>query len=391
MAKNAEEAYNSTVSAIASNLESNKANIENLYKAGEYSESQYKNELEWVQKVADQQIQEAKNKRVELLQVLGQNALDVVSPSNNTYENLNKIGMSYDTNQSTLLGKVLGGKGFNAAYSDELKNLGTDSLESANTLLQAATDIKNNGGTLSTEMQNQIKNIFSAFDNVPEECAEDAKETIRGMIGGMDEQIPMLGDTTEMSAEEIASTFRNYLGINSPSKVTFDMGINIGEGMINGMERKKSGLTSSGRNLVNGLISGMNSRKNAAVNTAREIANAINREFDKIQDINSPSKVWEEKGQYLIEGLNIGLEKGSESTQKVYKRKPILPAYTGENSTVNKNSTRQNITYSSPINITVNGGGDSRQTARSVKNAVKEGIKEMMSSFEYSNKPVREF
>lgn len=391
MAANAEDAYNNTVSAIAANLENSKANIENLHKAGEYNESQYENELAWVQKVADQQIQEAKNKRVELLQILAQNALDVVSPDSGIYDNLNKIGMSYDTNQSTLLGKVLGGKGFNASYSDELKNLGTDSIESANTLLQAATDIRENGGALSAEMQNQIKNIFAAFDNVPEDCSEDAKNVILGMIGGMEEQIPALSNATEMSAEEITSTFRDYLGINSPSKVTFDMGINIGEGLINGMDEKKSSLISSGKDLINGLISGMNSKKSAAINTAREIANAINREFDNIQEINSPSKVWEEKGQYLIEGLNIGLEKGSESTQKVYTKKPILPAYGNESYAVNKSSTRQNITYSAPINITVNGDGNSRQTARSVKNAVKEGIREMMESFEYSNKPIREF
>lgn len=396
MASNAEEAYNSTVSAIAANLEISKANIENLFKAGSYSESEYKNELEWVQKVADQQIQEAKNKRVELLQILGQNALDVVSPDNNIYKNLTQAGKTWSDNNwtwqeafykdgySTAVNKKRNSTGI---YSDELKNLGTDSLESANTLLQAATDIKENGGTLSAEMQNQIKNIFAAFDNVPEECSEDAKNVILGMIGGMEEQIPELADTTQKSAEEIADTFRNYLGINSPSKVTFGMGLNIGEGLINGMEKKKSGLASTGKNLINGLISGMNSKKSSAVKTAAEIANAINKEFDKIQDINSPSKVWEEKGKYLIEGLNIGLEKGSANTQEVYKRKPILPAYKGESYTVSRNS---NVTYSAPINITVNGDGSSRQTARSIKNAVKEGINEMLSSFANSNKPVRE-
>ena len=390
LVSNADEAYNNTVSAIATNLENSKANIENLHKAGEYNESQYENELAWVQKVADQQIAEAKNKRTELLQVLGQNAVDVVSQNGVTYRNLNEIGKTWASQNSTFLG-AFDKRTSSTSYSDTLKTLGTDSAESVNTLLTVAADIKKNGGILSDEMQNQIKNIFSAFENVPEECSEDAKNVLVGMTLGMEEQIPALGTTTEKSADEILNTLRDTLEIHSPSKATYNMGINIGEGLINGMDKKKSNLISSGKDLVNGLISGMNSRKNAAINTAREIANAINREFDNIQEINSPSKVWEEKGQYLIEGLNIGLEKGSESTQKVYTRKPILPAYGNESYAVNKSSTRQNITYSAPINITVNGEGNSGQTARSVKNAVKEGIREMMESFEYSNKPIREF
>lgn len=68
-----------------------------------------------------------------------------------------------------------------------------------------------------------------------------------------------------------------------------------------------------------------------------------------------------------------------------------LGRYTPENAPTTGGKVNQNITYSAPINITVNGDGNSRQTARSVKNAVKEGIREMMESFEYSNKPIREF
>ena len=68
-----------------------------------------------------------------------------------------------------------------------------------------------------------------------------------------------------------------------------------------------------------------------------------------------------------------------------------LGRYTPENAPTTGGKVNQNITYSAPINITVNGDGNSRQTARSVKNAVREAMKEMMESFEYSNKPIREF
>ena len=65
--------------------------------------------------------------------------------------------------------------------------------------------------------------------------------------------------------------------------------------------------------------------------------------------------------------------------------------YTPENSnTIERNVSNENI-YNFNININVDGGENNRQTARAIKQAVKDGIKEMMESFANSNKPIREY
>lgn len=399
--KNAETAMENSKTAVNSAYMARLTQNENMKPY--ISEEDYQKENEAALEWQKNQIQIVDNMYSKVLGIAEESSLELVKKNDDVFAELNRQGAIWAENYIEWYKpyKMLGpdytpGQGSVAKqamsnYDSALGTIDTEQVSNINAMLQQSMDIIEKGQTLSEKTKGTISAVFRSFDNVPDNLEEDAKQIILGMVKGMEENIHELANASEMSCDEIANTVEKAMDINSPSKRMMVLGEYTSQGMLDGIKSKQPRFTESGGNIVTGLISGINNKKPSAINAARSLAEAINREFDKIQDINSPSKVWEEKGQYLIEGLNIGLEKGSESTQKVYKRKPILPAYTGENSTVNKNSTRQNITYSSPINITVNGGGDSRQTARSVKNAVKEGIKEMMSSFEYSNKPVREF
>ena len=151
---------------------------------------------------------------------------------------------------------------------------------------------------------------------------------------------------------------------------------------------KSTNLTSVGTQMMNGLIIGINSKKAAAVAAARSIATAMNKEFDKIQDIHSPSGVWEQKGIYMPQGLINGVEKMIPAVRKTTQKAaevaiPYSNGYSAERSTSytsNRSSNAEYNSYAPVFNFNISGNGDTRATARAVKKAAKEAVHEMFES-----------
>lgn len=156
-------------------------------------------------------------------------------------------------------------------------------------------------------------------------------------------------------------------------------------------------LTTAGMQLINGLIVGMNSKKAAAVSTARSIALAINREFDKIQDINSPSGVWESKGEFLlkggIKGMQNMLPKFQSTVQQVGEiSTPYMGNYTPENSTYSysRSSNVETNHYSPQFNLTISGSNEDRATERKIKRWIGEAMDDMFDSLSRKSPRVQE-
>lgn len=146
--------------------------------------------------------------------------------------------------------------------------------------------------------------------------ATQAAESCTGVtstFGQMNADIENITSTTSQGMLDTVKTTGNDV-----MSTTQDMANNIETTM------KNVDLKGIGANMIQGLVNGINSKKTAAVNAAREIANAINREFEKIEDINSPSKVWRKYGSYLVEGLTIGIAdtvpKGKQSAEGLAER-----------------------------------------------------------------------
>ena len=156
-------------------------------------------------------------------------------------------------------------------------------------------------------------------------------------------------------------------------------------GIMSAFARVK--LNTVGSQMLNGLIIGMNSKKAAAVAAARSIAQAINAEYRKVQDINSPSGVWEKYGGYQIEGDIKGMENKlpqlKSTVQEVGKVAAPQSKYTPDNSVSYSNNRTNNSeynTYAPQFSFTISGNGDSRAIARQTKRAVKEAMNEMFES-----------
>ena len=153
----------------------------------------------------------------------------------------------------------------------------------------------------------------------------------------------------------------------------------------------------AGSQMINGLVIGMNSKRELAVSTARSIANAINAEYRKIQDINSPSGVWESFGEFQILGDVRGMKNKLPLLKKTVQgvgetSLPYSGNYTPESSVSTISSTRSSETnhYSPQFNLTISGTGDDRATARKVKQWVAEAMEEAFASLESKNRRLRE-
>ena len=151
----------------------------------------------------------------------------------------------------------------------------------------------------------------------------------------------------------------------------------------------RTNLANAGMQMINGLIRGMNSRKNAAISTARAIAQAINREYRKVQDINSPSGEWEKYGAYQIQGDINGMKKSLPKLQSTVQEVgsisiPYADSYTPENSTTSYSSSRnaEYNSYSPQFSFTISGTNDDRAMARKVKKWIAEAWEDMLDTMD---------
>lgn len=158
----------------------------------------------------------------------------------------------------------------------------------------------------------------------------------------------------------------------------------------------RTDLGSMGMQMINGLIVGMNSRKAAVISTARSIAKAINEEYRKIQDIHSPSGVWESYGKYQIQGNIQGMKNEAPHLQATVQEIGSIAApyagYTPETTAISHStqSTEEHTTYAPTFTITINGSLTDRETVRQTKQKMFEIMDEYFQNLARRNKPLRQ-
>lgn len=351
----ADQVYNSKLLE----LEKEKASI-----IEQYGEEEYQKRLEAAKEFYDNMISEADASYQEIMSTIQETTQAWIEGDKSAYEELlywneeyNKKKFEY-VNTKMALNKAMTADEAAAAFdmSNHGKYLAEQmqkcwkqiidaqdgaTVKSAAAWLNMLATAKEQGGRITVETRNTAKGMLESFMNLPKDLQESGKATLLGMISGLEDKIPELSDTSEMSAEEIVVAVERYLGIMSPSKVMQDIGHNVVDGLILGMEDQqraltmaskgmgetvedglKSGLGMSaggistamkniGRNVINGLIEGLNDRASALYSRAREIANRVKSIIQQAFDVKSPSRwaIWV--------GKNVGAPLG-ESMQESF-------------------------------------------------------------------------
>jgi TP901 family phage tail tape measure protein len=115
-------------------------------------------------------------------------------------------------------------------------------LDTAEAFLSMVYTAKKEGAVLEQETLDTAAAILNAFNSKVIPMGDAGKDLILGLIGGIKDKEPALRDTEKATAADIVATFKNILGIESPSTVFAGIGGNIVEGLYNGIDNKKSWL-----------------------------------------------------------------------------------------------------------------------------------------------------
>ena len=157
-------------------------------------------------------------------------------------------------------------------------------------------------------------------------------------------------------------------------------------------------LYSTGVNVMNGLINGMESRRGGLISTAQSIAQTVKNTMNNALDIHSPSRELYKTGVYTglgqINGMKSTLPEIQQTADKMGQT--AIPddnnRYTPSASpaTYSRSTTSENHTYSPTFNLTISGTNDDRTMARKVKKWISEALEETFSSYESKNATVSE-
>jgi len=152
-----------------------------------------------------------------------------------------------------------------SAYGDMLKSL---DLQSAASFLELTAQMKKSGKDIDSDSQEMVKTILSAFEGLPGEMSDTGKETLLGIVKGLDDEIPELENASEMTADEIIDTIKEKLNIHSPSRVMQDVGQNVVQGLWNGINDNGGWLASNlagwTQKIVDSLKSNLENQMNLA-------------------------------------------------------------------------------------------------------------------------------
>ena len=174
------------------------------------------------------------------------------------------------------------------------KTMESMNMENAKAFMEMVSTAKSEGVELTDETKQIAKDMLGSFKNLPKDMEESGKSALEGMISGMENKIPGLENTSEMTADEIVETLEKELQINSPSRVTKTIGGYVAEGLAVGMESKQGTLGSRIASFASGLMSKMRNAFGVA----------------------SPSKLTAEIGGYLSEGLGVGIADNADAALK---------------------------------------------------------------------------
>lgn len=144
-----------------------------------------------------------------------------------------------------------------------------------------------------------------------------------GYIQGLASKIPDAKKTVSELSTVSLDQLRKDFDMHSPSKVTYEIGGYVGQGLINGLHDTIPSSTQAGRelgtNTIDGLTRGIEERGQVAIAAAQRVASQVASIMASTLKIASPSKLTRSFGNYLDEGLALGLRDGLSNVEDASK------------------------------------------------------------------------
>ena len=229
------------------------------------------------------------------------------------------------------------------------------------------------------------KNAASFFNKINFLNVENLKTFFSELEG-----VNGLNDTLATAATQLGTTLSNMTTAIDTTMSKMQTSVSTGLTVISGMlSAVSTTMFSTGESIIDGVISGMASKMPTLILAARGVASTIKDELNGALEINSPSRVTAEIGQYTTMGQAVGMRKAIPDVQAAAQdvgraSLPYSSHYTPESSTTtyNNGGNTEYTTVSPVFNLTISGSQDDRAMARRVKQYVAQAIQDTFESLE---------
>lgn len=211
-------------------------------------------------------------------------------------------------------------------------------LDTANAFLSMIATVQESGGELTAEQQQLVADMLGAFEALPPNMEGSGKSALLGIIAGMEEYIPELQDTTNLTANDIVQILKDEWGIDTGTPVfqTFSEAAmsdlqagfenkeddlltttgNLADNAVSSMD-DYNGFYGAGDNSSQGYVDGFKSNEWQVYDIASGMASGALGAMSKRLDINSPSKEFGKIGMFSAQGYINNFEDEMKDGQKV--------------------------------------------------------------------------
>ena len=241
-----------------------------------------------------------------------------------------------------MLQKLSDGSAESAAILAEMKNMTDPELDAFVSSFDKTEAAKEKVAGLTADIETNFSDTMGQLRMQAAQLDSDMKSAnglyaagvsyVRGFINGTNDTVGDVSDVCTKLGELANSTAADVLGVHSPSTVTKEYGRNYDEGLKLGITAGKSGVVSTakglaasannafkssmsvsetysaGYNSALGLARGITAGQSIAINAAARMARNALAAAKKELDINSPSKAFEELGEFSSEGFAVGFD-----------------------------------------------------------------------------------
>jgi phage-related protein len=202
--------------------------------------------------------------------------------------------------------------GFNALKSGIVKIVTTIKTTAVNLfnglksgVVNTVNNLKNGAVNAFNSLKNGAVNSVKALKNGTVNAIKSAKTIFSNTVNGIKDGVKNGFTTAKNTAINAVNGMRTSIS----------NGINRIKGFFTGMKSsvistvKSINLKSIGKNIVQGLINGITGMIGKVADTVKNLANTVTSKIKGILDIHSPSRVFRSFGNFIGEGLAIGIDK----------------------------------------------------------------------------------
>jgi phage-related protein len=166
---------------------------------------------------------------------------------------------------------------------DALRDIASAAWDKLKELTQRAWDglkevISNTIEDIKGAVSSIKDKILSALSRAKEWLVDTGRDLIQGLIDGIKSMAQHVIDTITGIVTGAIESAKKLLGIKSPSKVFFSIGIDVGEGLVRGLARVRDTVSEAAAGVGEATVAGVTrelERAQSAVNLLRDFASVV--------------------------------------------------------------------------------------------------------------------